>query len=304
MTLDDCDHIFDKALGSAVEAEFCHVVAPLFDHYKILSVDWGRGSIFWRARIVHDTMFENLAEMNYPPSHVARVGRLNDAGSPCFYVSARKETAITEIDAEAGHFIQLAGFRVLDANPVRLALIGEYSNVQKVGYMHFAGRDPDMALSKLINSMPRHDALRMVYIDKFFAHVLADIEASKKNYMMSRALTQVIYSKCKADGIVFPSVKDRGGFNLGVKPAASDKSFHNVCCIVVRLRARRRFGLLEFDIIKSAKSLDSESNFVWDDSLAGERIGFYGLSKEEFELAARAPGDPNTLLDVLHQGRL
>ncbi|WP_081081683.1 RES family NAD+ phosphorylase [Burkholderia stagnalis] len=303
MTLDDCDRIFDRALGSAVESEFCHVVAPLFDHYKILSVDWGRGSIFWRARIVHDTTFKDLAEMNYPPPHVARVGRLNDAGSPCFYVSARKETAIAEIDAEEGHLIQLAGFRVLDANPVRLVLIGEYSNVQKVGYMHFAGSDPGMAISKLINSMPQHDALRMVYIDKFFAHVLADTDASKKNYMMSRALTQVIYSKCKADGIVFPSVKDRGGFNLGVKPAPSDKCFHNVCCIVVRLGKRRRFGLLEFDIVKSAKSLDSESNFVWDDSFAGERIGLYGMSKEEAELAARAPSDPNTLLDVLHRGR-
>ena len=207
--------------------------------------------------------------MKYPPSHIARVGRLNDAGLPCFYVGARKETAIAEVDAKEGQLIQLAGFRVLDANSVRLALIGEYSNVQKVGYMHFAGTDPDMTLSKILNTMPRHEALRKIYIDKFFAHVLADPSAAEKNYLMSRALTQSIYAHNPVDGIVFPSVKDRGGFNIGIKPDPSDKCFHNVCCIVVRLGKQRRFGLLDFEAVKSAKMLDSDSNFVWDDSLVG-----------------------------------
>lgn len=303
MTLDDCDSIFEEAFRSATEAAFCHAVAPLFKHYEILSVDWGRGSIFWRARIVHGKPFENLSDMKYPPSHIARVGRLNDAGLPCFYVGARKETAIAEVDAKEGQLIQLAGFRVLDANSVRLALIGEYSNVQKVGYMHFAGTDPDMTLSKILNTMPRHEALRKIYIDKFFAHVLADPSAAEKNYLMSRALTQSIYAHNPADGIVFPSVKDRGGFNIGIKPDPSDKCFHNVCCIVVRLGKQRRFGLLDFEAVKSAKMLDSDSNFVWDDSLVGGRIGLYGLSKEEYELSMSSPDDRNTLLNVLHPNR-
>jgi hypothetical protein len=303
MTLDDCDGIFKEAFCSATKAAFCHAVAPLFKHYEILSVDWGRGSIFWRARIIQSKPFENLSDMDYPPSHIARAGRLNDAGSPCFYVGARKETAIAEVGAEEGQHIQLAGFRVLDANPVRLALIGEYSNVQKAGHMNFAGTDPDMTLSKILNSMPRHEALRMIYIDKFFAHVLADPDASKKNYLMSRALTQSIYARNKADGIVFPSVKDRGGFNIGIKPDPSDKCFHNVCCIVIRLGKKRRFGLLDFEVVKSAKMLDSNLNFVWDDSFSGDRIGLYGMSKEEYELALNSPDDKNALLNVLHRNR-
>lgn len=300
MTLDDCDHIFAEALSSSSEAAFQRVVAPLFNHYQILSADWGRGSIFWRARTIHSKPFDNIADMSYPPSNIAKVGRLNDAGSPCFYVGARKETAITEVDAEEGQLVQLAGFRVLDAHPVRLALIGEYSNVQKTGYMHFGGTDPDMAISKYLNSMPRHEALRMIYIDKFFSHVLADPGASKNNYVMSRALTQLIYARNRADGIVFPSVKDRGGFNIGVKPASSDKSFHNVCCIVVKLTAKRRFGLLDFEVTSSAKMIDSENNFVWDDSFSGNRIGLYGMNKEEHELAMNLPDDENALLHVVH----
>ncbi|WP_027800246.1 RES family NAD+ phosphorylase [Paraburkholderia dilworthii] len=303
MTLDDCDRIFDRALSSEVEEEFSHAVAPLFSHYKILSVNWGKGSIFWRARIVQDTPFKNLAEMNYPPPHVARVGRLNDAGSPCFYVAARKETAIAEIDAEEGHLVQLAGFRVHEGNPVRLALVGEFWNVQKAGYMRFAGTDPGMGLTKALNSMPRHAALKMIYIDKFFANVLADTDASKRNYLLSRAITRSIYRRNNADGLAFPSVKDQGGFNMGVKPDPTDRCFNNICCIVVRVLKKRRFGLLEFEIVKSAQSLDLDSNFVWSDSSAGQRFAIYGLSSEEVELAKKSPGDPNALLEVLHSGR-
>jgi hypothetical protein len=45
MDLDDCDRIFEKALASKTEAEFCHITGPLFDVYEILSLGWVRGAI-------------------------------------------------------------------------------------------------------------------------------------------------------------------------------------------------------------------------------------------------------------------
>lgn len=304
MNLDVCDRIFEEALNSTTESAFCHAIVPLFEYYKILSVGLSRGNIFWRARTIKSKPFENLSDMYYPPSSLTAVGRLNDAGSPCFYIAQVKETAIVEVDAKEGQLVQLAGFRVLDCNPVRLSVIGEYSNVQKAGYMHFLGDDPDMTISKILNSMPLHAALRTIYIDKFFAYVLADPEAGRKNYMMSRALTQLIYARIKADGLVFPSVKDRGGFNIGIRPVSSDKCFHNVCCLVVRLGKKRRFGLLDFEVVKSAKMLDSNQNFIWDDSLKIDKFGMYGMSKEEYEFAKINTGDRNALLNVLHRNRL
>ena len=98
MTLDDCEVIFDKALNSSTEAEFCHSIEPLFKDYEILSLDWGRGSIFWRARIISDEPYANLSEVNYPSPQLAKLGRLNDSGAPCFYISARKETALAEVN--------------------------------------------------------------------------------------------------------------------------------------------------------------------------------------------------------------
>lgn len=301
MSLDDCEYIFDSALSSTTEAAFCHAIDPLFKQYQILSIGFGRANIFWRARIVNETLFTNLSDMNYPPSHIARVGRLNDSGSPCLYVSARKETAIAEVGAKEGQIVQLAGFRVLGGKELRLALIGEYSNVQKNGYMHYAGGDPNGVLTKFLNSIPRSEALKKIYIDKFFANVLGDPNACATNYLMSRAMAQSIYARNESDGIVFPSVKDRGGFNIGIKPSASDESIHNVCCIIVKLERQRRFGLLDFEMVKSAKNLDSEGYFVWDDSLIEDGFGLYGLNKEEHEIATRFPDDRNALLNVIHR---
>ena len=178
MTLNDCESIFDQALSSTSELAFCRAIEPLFKQYAILSLEFGRGSVFWRARLIKTDVYPNICDLDYPPPEHAKIGRLNDIGAPCFYISARKETALAEIGVTEGQLVQLAGFRIKNESPIRLAVIGEYANVQKNGYMHFAGRDPDMTSAKILHAMPRQDALKKIYIDKFFASVLADPDAS------------------------------------------------------------------------------------------------------------------------------
>ena len=300
MTLDDLENIFDKAITSVSESEFCDVIAPLFKEYEILSLEFGRGSIFWRARLIDKEVYPNLSNLDYPPPERARQGRLNEAGVACFYIAASKETALVEIGATEGQLVQLVGFRVKNETPIRLAVIGEYANVQKNGYMHFAGQDPGMTIAKILNSIPMQEALKKIYIDRFFASVLADPDASTSGYLFTRALGKAIYSRIGAEGMVFPSVKDGGGFNVAVKAEPSDRSFHNVSCLVVRVGKPRRFGLTEFSIVKTAKHLDDEWNFVWLEGADPETIGIYNMSKDEFGAVSHNPGDRNNLLNMLH----
>lgn len=300
MDLNECEKIFDKALSSESEPAFCHAIEPLFNEYEILSLEFGRGSIFWRARLIEDEIYPNISDLDYPPPEFAKQGRLNDRGVPAFYIAARKETALAEVEAVEGQLVQLAGFRIKSEFPIRLAVIGEYANVQKNGYMHFAGRDPGLSIAKLLNAMPRQEALKKLYIDKFFASALSDPDASANGYRFSRALAQSIYSRVGAEGIVFPSVKDRGGFNVAVQAGPSDRSFHNVSCLVVRIGAPRRFGVIEFAISKSAERLDEDWNFIWLERSDSETVGMYNMSKEEFEAASRNPNDRNNLLHMLH----
>lgn len=301
MTLDECESVFKEALACSTESQFCNVIEPLFDFYEILSLGLGRGSIYWRARVVEDRPYSNIMDLDYPPAELVKAGRLNDLGVPCFYISTAKETAISEVHAREGDVVQIAGFRIKSDQIVRLAVVGEYSNVQRTGYVSLGGNDPDLTISKYLNQMPQEQALLMLYIDRFFAHILADPKASESDYRFSRALGDSIYGKCAADGIAFPSVRDRGGFNMAIKAIPSDSAFHNVACVLANVGRSRMFGMVEFDVFRSAQRLDSDDNFIWMPECSST-IGIYGLTKEEFEKSRGASGSSATLLDLVHGG--
>lgn len=289
MNIEECENLFSDAIKANSEAEFYYLIEPLFNEYEILSIELGRGSTFWRARKIDDGIYPSVADLDYPPAEFVNVGRLNDKGTPFFYISADKETALAEVDPDDGQLVQLAGFKIKNESPLIIAVVGEYSNVQKNGYMHLFGRDPDKAILKMLNGLPRKDAIKKIYIDRFFAHVLRDENACFNNYRYSRALSKAILSKNHAHGIAFPSVKDRGGFNLGIKSEPSDKCFHNISCVIARVNAKREFGLIDYEIINSATHLDKNDEFVWPDRYVSESVGVYNMSKEEFDAEMRDP---------------
>lgn len=302
MDRDQCDAIFDRVLTAGDESEFCHYIAPLFDVYQILSVGLGRGNIMWRARLVEDQLWSNLCDLDYPPADKARVGRLNDTNSPCFYVAKDVETALLEIEAKEGQLVQVAGFRILKGEMLQLIVIGEYANVYKSGYVHLTGVDPDRTIHKLLNQDGPEVAQTVLYIDRFLASVLNDPHARENGYMFSRALGALLHSKIKsADGIAFPSVRDPGGFNYAVHPKPSDRVFQNVACLLVRVGKSRRFHFVDHDIISAAQRIDDDLNFIWSDQ-DSHKVGtmyLYGMTKEEYDLAMSEAGPETAIPKVL-----
>lgn len=289
MNIEECEKLFSTAIKCTSEAEFYYSIEPLFSEYEILSIELGRGNTFWRARKIDSEVFGNVDDLDYPPAEVVNVGRLNDKGSPFFYISVDIETALAEVEPNDGQLVQVAGFKVKNESPLVVAVVGEYSNVQKNGYMHFVGKDPDKTILKLLNDQPRKEAIKKIYIDRFFAHVLRDEKANQNNYRHSRALAQAIFSKNHAQGIAFPSVKDRGGFNLGIKSEPSHDCFHNVSCLIVKINAKREFGLIDYEIVNSATHIDKNGAFVWPEKYVPESIGVYNMSEEEYEAQLRNP---------------
>jgi hypothetical protein len=300
MDLDDCDAIFQRALSASSESDFCQQIEPLFDIYQIISVGLGRGSIWWRARSTEGAAWQNLNDLDYPPPDKARQGRLNDAGSPCFYVARDIDTALLEIEARPGQLVQVAGFRVLKEEMAQLIVIGEYANVQKRGYLSLTGEDPGGTLQKMLNGHDLQHALALIYIDRFLASILCDPKARQSGYRFSRALGSLLHSRIRdADGIAFPSVRDPGGFNFAVRPEPSDRIFHNVACLLVRIGKKRHFHLMDREIINSAQQLDANLNFVWPTANAPDQMNLYGMTKEEFETGANAGGDRDAMARVL-----
>jgi len=288
VNLDQCEAIFDRALASRNEAEFCHHITPLFDVYEILSFGFGRGSnTFWRARLTEAGPWACLKDMGYPPAEKARTGRLNDAGAPCFYLAGRVETALLEVEAQEGQLIQLAAFKIDSEEMVSLILVGEYTYVHKTGYVRLTGVDPAGTITSILNGMSPENAVVTIYIDRFFASILSDPHARESGYMFSRALGAALHSRIKdADGIAFPSVRDSGGFNYAILPEPSDRVFQNVACALARIGKLRRYGLVEYTFAGCADSLGVEDSFIWADPYQPNTLGMYGMTKDEFERKA------------------
>ena len=131
---------------------------------------------------------------------------------------------------------------------------------------------------------------------------MSDVNAKSENYFKTRALGATIHSKISADGIAFPSTKDKGGFNIAIKATPFDEKMHNVSCLVVEIVRERRYGLLEYKILKSAQKIDEEKNFCWSASQNPKLTGIYGMTKDEYEFGMKSSHNKSTLMDMTSRG--
>ncbi len=301
MNLDECDRIFAQVRGALSPSDVCHALTPLFDYYEVINIELNRGWVFWRARSTEGHPWAAVAEMGYPPPEIAKRNRLSDESMPSLYAATRLETALLEIDAKEQDLVQLVCFMAKLEIPIRIAVIGELQHVERTGYLRLIGRDPDRSMIRFLNSKGLEVGRRLLYIDAFLAHLLADPEAQNSDYVRSRAVAAMIYRNKDIDGIMFPSVRDQLGMNLVLRAMAFDSKMQPVCCLHTKVTRIRSFGFIEYKVLTEAESLSPDgSMFVWRDPLPPPlRRRFFNLTKEEYEIAAQQPDDPNTFMEAM-----
>lgn len=285
LTLDQCEGLIESALASTTREAFQKFVSPLVEEFGILSFGIGRGLTYWRARIVEKDRYDLLDDLDYPPPElVKRPGRLNDIQAPCFFISSTLETAVAEVQPEPGQLVQVAGFRIAPDKILQLIFLGEYYNVEKRGFTSYSGHDPGNTVRRLLDEHPFDERRTHLLIDNFFAHIISDKEASRNNYLHSRALRDLLLAKVSAHGIAFPSARDPGGVNFGVLPGPSDEIFHNVCCLVAKVGKKRRFASHDMEFVSVVGGLtDDRKGFIWEPDPRPTRIAMYNMTKDEYD---------------------
>lgn len=299
MNLDECDRIFALVHRASSSPEVCHALQPLFDHYEVLNIELNRGAVFWRARFAENSPWGAVAEMGYPRAKSAKPGRLNDENTPCLYAATRAETGLQEIRAKENDLVQLIGFRAKLETPIRIAVIGELLHVHKTGYLRLTGNDPGKSMSRYLNNQGAERGRRLLYIDAFLSHLLAEAEETNSGYVRSRAVASMVYRNADIDGIMFPSVRDALGMNIALQPTPADSKVHPVCCLHVRVTRVRAFGFIEYEVIAEAERITTDGMFVWAKPLPPPRRRFFNLSKEEYEVATRNANDLSVFMKVM-----
>jgi hypothetical protein len=284
-TLDACDEAFEVLTSSCTTFSAKRIaIAQLLGPHQTINFELGRGRPFWRARKCQQEGYQYECELSYPPAALTPSGRLNDQGAPCLYLATRKETAFTEIGVVEGDYVHIAGYRVLADKTIRALGIGEWLHVQKTGYLRAMGQDPQNSLSRTLNSFPYEQGMLILYIDALLSSILADPDAGKNGYETTRLIAAMAYKKLPATNAIFyPSVQADLGMNLAVKPSTADRCMHNVCSAVVKIKKARKFGVYEYEVVKTATDIGDDGKFQWEKAHTPRSLNVYRLTKSEYD---------------------
>ena len=286
MTLDECEQLFFRIRGTSSEKDVQVLLTQLFVFYKTLETVVGRHDPMWRARLAQPQPYGSAMEMSFPPASITRNGRLNDAGAPHLYLATQDRTAILEVGASSGDYVQLAGYLPTPRTSLRLASVGELFQIIKTGASRFLLSDYARKFRELVCDymarLSNFERERMLFIDAFLASILEDSEASKTDYVKSRAIASLALRDARTEGVIYPSKCDATGVNLIVRPSAAERKLQQVACLHAKISIVREFGLIEIAEVRIAKGVDKRGAYDWSTSpvLAGP----YYLGARNFEI--------------------
>lgn len=283
MHLADCEAIYRAAWETNDQAKFKEYCEELLHEYRVFVIGAKRGSVgFWRTRLVeNEKPWPNVSDMYAPPADKAFNRRFSNKGSPCFYASNDYRTTIHEIEANVGDVVQCASFQLGYFDQIILITIGEFANVCTRGFMMLNGVGMPAYEAMGIGQMGLVKRTQIVSIDKFFAHVLADVNARNEDYMRTRTLTELLYREQPgAHGITYPSVRDPHGLNFAILPEIARERFQNVACEVHRVTGKYSYCMNDLEPMLSCVALSDTGDFTWAPKIA-DKISQYNLTMEE-----------------------
>ncbi|TPJ81888.1 RES domain-containing protein [Mesorhizobium sp. B2-5-13] len=207
--------------ASLTEPQRQALLDRLIAAHPIVSMDWGAGWRFRRARLLGaEEIPATVDEVIWRKGVPARIGRANPAGFQVLYLADRPDTAFQEVlhhapdGASSTHSMMLAEFVIHDERRVRIAPVGELLQVQRTGRGFLAG-DASHHLSGLLNACGPDEAKALLITDSFLLQCLTNRE---NDYGLSSYVAMSIFARLPAvSTIAYPSVRQLGAINLAVR---------------------------------------------------------------------------------------
>ena len=288
MTLDECEAIFEKVRSAVSESALCAEYQALLAVYPVLHIE-PKVDTFWRGRKCEsDQPYMKICALAYPSPARCKVNRLNSEGKPCLYAATAIETIFSELRLQPNDLVHVIGIRPTPSEEISYFMIGELYQLYKTGYLRITGGDPNISLENVLlrynPCLDREDMKRIVFIDKFFATILADPKAHESNYLLTRCLASEVSRKVpQAGGFFYPSVQDNAGMCLALTPTTYDRKMRIVCSKVIRISRVRPFGFYDHEVCLEATGIKGSGEFIWRKPLSNRSEHYFNLTEEEAE---------------------
>jgi hypothetical protein len=286
---------FDRSVFEKIDAELLtleidgikQMLQPLMIGYGIESPIFYPGAFLYRSRKFGYCFSKSdgitKKDLIYPPKDIARLGRLNRAGSPVFYASMHKESVFFEIgDLNSGDELIITFWKTTEA-----------MLVNNIGYTQYAfenlgakravpqwgprGNDPGATKETVgLATLPKEIAdiamskdqardLKEAFSEYFMRKVSAD-EIFRYKLTMAIGeihLGSIVDRKTQFAGILYPSVRMwANGDNIALLPWFVDNHLEFRKAVHVRIKGRTE-TTVDIDYIDAAHQFGSDGKLVW-----------------------------------------
>ncbi|EOI7349006.1 RES family NAD+ phosphorylase [Yersinia enterocolitica] len=259
----------DNFSTSSTEEKY-KLIKQLVACHALLSVSWGAGRSFKRARLLKakEEMPKTVNEIIWRKDIPATIGRANPAGFPVLYLADREDTALSEVRVINDRVV-VAYFEILPDGVIQVAPIGELSLVQKTGRGNILG-DSSKDINDMINACNPEEAKALLITDNFLLECLTSAD---ENYEISSYVAKCIFDNLpNVSAIAYPSQRQRGAINIAVR-IKKEEFWENwgvraIKCLDARHLA---YGYYNVSNINHVTGMTYSGEFVWDDELDQER---------------------------------
>lgn len=260
---------FRNALLSTIEPEEVEKLLSWYlESFGGINFKFGYDRQIFRARkCLTEHGYNNISEIYPPPKDKCKTGRMNEEGQAIFYGAFSPGTALAEINAREGDYVHLAHFQLPEKseNGMRCFAIGEIYN----SYHGVTTISPGVSneIRDAISRIGKDDIralLSYLYMDAFSAELLNSTNAHEVNYVYSRIFCRLLLGKHPdVDGLIYPSAKVKGTSNIVLRPESVNSKIKLVANVVFKINKIYPYGLVDFDLVKSAKGHTVDGRIVW-----------------------------------------
>lgn len=225
---------------------------------------------FWRGRICDgEELFSSVGDLMQPPLIGATsVGRCHEVGdAPPLYTGTDLHAVIAEIGPKVGDIVQIVGLRIAPGRKLVTAHIGEIDHVRRFG--RTSTDDPSLISALRANGWVPTETywrderlIQAMLIDGVLAEAFSKPAPETDGYIATSVLARSLFHQNGVHGVVYPSVKHRGGVNVAFHhsgfPALEPVQFG-----AVRVTGDLGFGLIEKNFFLNGGRIGAEGRIEW-----------------------------------------
>lgn len=256
------------------EDEARDLLARFQTAYQPQMVNYQENCIWFRAVKCSAEGFQSLHRCIYLPSGSPNLGRANLKNRPVLYAAWNVNTALEEVRAETGDYVQLIGFNVQPGRLARCVNLGDIQRRQNSGRSLFDDPSGDIRINNMVKHNPQKYQL-CLYIDT----VLAELFRRQSDVPADHFLTATVADAFHRGNIsvLYPSVRTMHALNIAIPGCVFDDTFQVLLAEVHHINRNFGDGIHLTTRLKQSTTFAKDGTIDWSEWMSlNTRIGKYG----------------------------